>query len=61
MSKPNDAPLVGRIRALRDMGKIIFAHIEDGHASIQLFLRANELGEERLSFFRDHFDLGDFV
>lgn len=58
---PIEATLVGRIRSLRDMGKIIFAHIEDGYASIQLFLRANELGEERLSFFRDHYDLGDFV
>jgi lysyl-tRNA synthetase class 2 len=60
-AEPLQATLVGRIRSLRDMGKIIFAHIEDGLASVQLFLRANELGEERLAFFRDHFDLGDFV
>jgi len=55
------ATLVGRLRSIRTMGKIIFAHIEDGHGSLQLFLRANELGEEKLAFFRDDFDIGDFV
>lgn len=60
-AEPIEATLVGRIRSLRDMGKIVFAHIEDGHAAVQLFLRANDLGEEALAFFREHFDLGDFV
>lgn len=58
---PAQATLVGRVRSIRDMGKIIFAHIEDGYARVQLFLRANELGEEQLALFRDYFDLGDFV
>ena len=53
--------LVGRIRSIRTMGKIIFAHVEDGHGSLQLFLRANEIGEERLDHFRDYYDIGDFV
>lgn len=53
--------LVGRIRSVRTMGKIIFAHVEDGHGTVQLFLRANDLGEEKLVLFRDYFDLGDFV
>src|SRR5262245_27639356 len=42
------ATLAGRIRAMRAMGKISFAHIEDGAGKIQLFLRMNELGKERL-------------
>jgi len=53
--------LVGRIRSMRVMGKILFAHIEDGHGTVQLFLRADDLGEEKLAQFRDYFDLGDFV
>lgn len=55
------ATLVGRLRSMRVMGKIIFAHIEDGSGSVQLFLRADELGEDKLQFFKDYFDLGDFV
>lgn len=55
------AILAGRIRALRPMGKITFAHIEDGAGRIQLFLRANEVGKERLDFFNRMFDIGDFI
>jgi lysyl-tRNA synthetase class 2 len=53
--------LAGRIRALRAMGKITFAHIEDGAGKIQLFLRINELTKERVEFFNKMFDLGDFI
>jgi lysyl-tRNA synthetase class 2 len=60
-AKPVKATLVGRIRSTRVMGKLIFAHIEDGAGSVQLFLRANELGEDSLESFRDYFDLGDFI
>ncbi len=53
--------LAGRIRATRPMGKLTFAHIEDGDGRIQLFFRVNELGQERVDFFNDRFDLGDFI
>ncbi|MEI6289524.1 MAG: OB-fold nucleic acid binding domain-containing protein, partial [Chloroflexota bacterium] len=53
--------LTGRIRAARAMGKLTFAHIEDGTGKIQLFLRINELGQEQISFFDKMFDIGDFV
>ncbi len=53
--------VVGRLRSLRSMGKIIFAHIEDGAGMIQLFLRLNDLGEETFTLFKENFDLGDFV
>ena len=55
------ATLAGRIRATRVMGKISFAHIEDGAGKIQLFFRTNEIGKERLEFFNKMFDLGDFI
>jgi lysyl-tRNA synthetase class 2 len=55
------AILVGRLRSIRLMGKITFAHIEDGDGRVQLFLRANDVGEERLDLFNREFDLGDFV
>src|SRR5688572_23222233 len=43
------------------MGKISFAHIEDGAGKVQLFFRANEIGKERLDFFNKMFDIGDFI
>ena len=55
------ATLAGRIRATRTMGKISFAHIEDGAGKIQLFFRMNEIGKERLEFFNKMFDIGDFI
>jgi lysyl-tRNA synthetase class 2 len=55
------ATLVGRLRSVRLMGKITFAHIEDGSGRVQLFLRANDLGQETLDSFNRDFDLGDFV
>jgi lysyl-tRNA synthetase class 2 len=59
--QPVKATLAGRIRSMRPMGKITFAHIEDGDGRVQLFLRANDLGEEALGLFNREFDLGDFV
>ncbi len=53
--------LAGRLRAIRPMGKLVFAHIEDGDGRIQLLLRTNELGKERLDLFNRMFDLGDFI
>lgn len=53
--------LAGRIRAMRPMGKVSFAHIEDGAGKVQLFFRVNELGRERVDFFNKMFDIGDFI
>ncbi len=53
--------LVGRIRSFRDMGKIIFVHIEDGSAKIQVLFKQDEVGKEKFDFFLKNFDSGDFV
>jgi lysyl-tRNA synthetase class 2 len=58
---PVQATLVGRIRSMRLMGKLAFAHIEDGFGRIQLFIRMNEVGEEALNLLKTEFDLGDFI
>ena len=55
------ATLVGRLRSVRTMGRATFAHLEDGHGRIQLYLRADDVGQERLKLFNTAFDLGDFV
>ncbi len=59
-----EAPRVtvaGRLRAMRPMGKITFAHIEDESGRLQLFFQANTLGKDRLKVFNKLFDLGDFI
>ncbi len=53
--------VVGRVRSLRMMGKIGFAHIEDGSAQIQIFLSEKVLGAEKLKLFSDTIELGDFI
>jgi lysyl-tRNA synthetase class 2 len=60
-TQPVTPTLAGRLRSVRLMGKIAFAHIEDGTGRVQLFMRQNELGEEKLRQFADYFDLGDFI
>ena len=61
MGREVKVTLAGRIRATRAMGKISFAHIEDGAGKIQLFFRLNEVGKENLDFFNKMFDIGDFI
>ncbi len=53
--------LVGRIRSMRGMGKLLFLHIDDGDGRIQVLLKSDSIGEERFAFFVDNFDLGDFI
>jgi lysyl-tRNA synthetase class 2 len=53
--------LAGRIRALRPMGKLAFAHIEDRDGRVQLFFRINDLGEEKMAELDEFYDLGDFI
>ena len=53
--------VTGRIRSMRVMGKVTFTHIEDGHGSIQLFVRVQDVGQDDYDMFRRDFDLGDFV
>ncbi|HYV33729.1 MAG TPA: lysine--tRNA ligase [Candidatus Limnocylindria bacterium] len=58
-SKP--ITLVGRVRSWRDMGKIIFAHIEDGSGKIQVLIKSEDLGADNFKFILKHIDIGDFV
>jgi lysyl-tRNA synthetase class 2 len=55
------ATVVGRIRSIRSMGKVVFTHVEDEAGKLQFFLRADDVGLERLELFKEAFDLGDFI
>lgn len=58
-----DVPVqvAGRLVAIRVMGKVIFAHIEDGAGRLQVYLRKNDIGADQFDIFKKDFDLGDFV
>ena len=53
--------LVGRLKAIRSHGKATFADLVDGTNKIQIYLKQDNLGEEKYKFWQDFIDLGDFV
>lgn len=52
--------LVGRIRLMREMGKVAFLKIEDDTGSIQVYFRINDIGEEAYRNLK-LLDIGDFI
>lgn len=60
-SDTDTVTIVGRIRSLRTMGKLVFAHVEDGTGKIQVLLKTDIVGEDALDFFASNFDIGDFA
>ncbi|MDX9754839.1 MAG: lysine--tRNA ligase [bacterium] len=53
--------LCGRIIAIRKMGKLAFAHIQDAEAKIQVCFVMDELGKDSFTFFKKYIDIGDFI
>lgn len=53
--------VVGRLMAIREMGKSSFAHIADGSGRIQLYVRRDLVGEETYDLFRKEIDTADFI
>ncbi len=54
--------LAGRLRSMRDQGKIIFADIADESGQMQIVLKEDTLNSTHdLEFWRSVLDLGDFV
>ncbi len=58
--------LVGRVRSMRGMGKLLFLHIDDGSGQsgggkIQVLIKSDDIGADKFAFFVDNYDLGDFV
>ncbi len=51
----------GRLIALRKMGKLVFAHIQDISGKIQIALRRDGLGTEAFKLFKELIDIGDII
>ncbi len=50
----------GRIKTYRGHGKTIFAHLQDESGQVQIYFRANDLGEEKFEIVK-RLDVGDFL
>ncbi len=52
--------IAGRVVAVREMGKSIFAHVQDGTGKFQIYVQKNALGDESFAAFKA-VDIGDFI
>ncbi|MEW6606405.1 MAG: lysine--tRNA ligase [bacterium] len=50
----------GRLMAIREHGKSIFAHIKDARGKIQIYARKDTLGDDNFALFKE-VDTGDFI
>ena len=53
--------VAGRIVFMRKMGKMSFLTIRDIEGKIQLSIKVDMVGEEKYKFFKENFDIGDFI
>ena len=53
--------VAGRVMAKRDFGKSIFSHIRDEEGNLQIYLRADVVGKDRVKFYKRFVDLGDIL
>ena len=53
--------LAGRIWGIRGHGGAIFVDIKDQTEKIQLLFKQDKLGKDKMKFFENFFDLGDFL
>ena len=52
--------VAGRIMSKRGQGKVVFSDIHDRDGKIQLFIKIDAVGEDKLKEYKS-FDLGDWV
>ncbi|WP_446665128.1 bifunctional lysylphosphatidylglycerol synthetase/lysine--tRNA ligase LysX [Flexivirga sp. B27] len=57
----DEVSIAGRVRALRDLGGVCFAVLEDGHEALQVMVTASESPADARSLWRSTVDLGDLV
>ncbi|MDD4332862.1 MAG: lysine--tRNA ligase [Patescibacteria group bacterium] len=53
--------VAGRLRTIRVMGNLIFAHLEDGTGKIQIAISKKDIGQEDFKIISKLVDIGDFV
>ncbi|OPY37010.1 MAG: Aspartate--tRNA ligase [Methanoregula sp. PtaU1.Bin051] len=51
----------GRLYIIRNHGKTLFADLGDESGRIQLYIRKNDIGDAKFSFFNSYIERGDFI
>jgi len=51
----------GRLYIIRNHGKTLFADLGDESGKVQLYIRKNDIGDERFNFFNQYIERGDFI
>ena len=51
----------GRIMSLRGKGKVYFAHIEDQSGKVQIYIKKDEMGEEKFDHIVKMLNVGDII
>jgi lysyl-tRNA synthetase, class II len=57
----NKAVIAGRVFTIRDLGKLIFATIQDSKGKIQIILQKEETDTKNFELFKKYVDIGDIV
>jgi len=60
-SEGKEVVLAARIRGIRTHGGASFIDVQDGSGFLQGLLRKDKVGEKSYKFFKDNFDIGDFI
>ena len=55
-----EVTIAGRLISIRSHGKAAFAHLQDYKGKIQIYIRQDEVGQEKYEIF-DLTDIGDFI
>ena len=53
--------VAGRLMSKRIMGKASFAHLLDVSGQVQIYVKRDNLGEEKYDFFKKQTDIGDII
>jgi lysyl-tRNA synthetase class 2 len=51
----------GRVLALREHGKTVFAHIQDRTGRLQIYIKSADIGEQKFEQFMRFIDVGDII
>lgn len=60
-AKKKPIALIGRVMAIRGQGAIQFIVLNDGTGTFQGVMKRDVLGEEKMNFFGEVVDIGDFI
>lgn len=53
--------IAGRVMAIREHGKTIFATIQDASGKLQIYIKQDVIGQREFDFFKQYIDMGDII